>query len=72
MDAISPYIRKLQEGYFANCPYYGGNVFVCGGIGEINADMPQANHCANCLSSTANKRLDSALLLWPFGLLDYV
>lgn len=58
MDAISPYIQKLQEGYYANCPYYGGNVFVCGGIGEINADMPQANHCANCLSSTANKRLD--------------
>lgn len=58
MDAISPYIEKLQEGYYADCPYYGGEVFVCGGIGEINADMPQANHCANCLSSTANKRLD--------------
>ncbi|XP_049448355.1 uncharacterized protein LOC125898563 [Epinephelus fuscoguttatus] len=56
MDAISPYIEKLQEGYYADCPYYGGEVFVCGGIGEINADMPQANHCANCLSSTANKR----------------
>lgn len=33
-----------------------GPVFVVGGIGEINADMPQANACANCLGPTANKR----------------
>lgn len=56
MEAITPYIKKLQDGYFAHCPYYGGKVFVCGGLGEINADMPQANHCANSLSPTANKR----------------
>ncbi|CAC5401075.1 unnamed protein product [Mytilus coruscus] len=53
-ECVEPFIKKLQKGYMTTSAY--GPVFVVGGIGEINADMPQANACANCLGPTANKR----------------
>ena len=31
-------------------------MFVCGGIGETNADMPEANAMCNVIGPTGNKR----------------
>lgn len=46
---------SLQPGFLTSCPYYGGEVFVTGGLGALLADMPQANASASCKGPGANK-----------------
>lgn len=48
-------INELQPGYVEDCPYFGGKVFVTGGIGSLQADMPQANALSSCKGPGANK-----------------
>ena len=47
--------NELQPGYLEDCPYFGGKVFVIGGIGSLQADMPQANALIICKGPGANK-----------------
>lgn len=46
---------SLQPGFLASCPYFGGKVFVTGGLGALLADMPQANASASCKGPGAKK-----------------
>ena len=43
----------LQPGFLATCPYFGGEVFVTGGLGAL-LDY-QANASASCKGAGANK-----------------
>ena len=47
--------NQLQPGYLEDCPYFGGKVFVTGGLGSLQADMPQANALSSCKGPGANK-----------------
>ena len=38
-------------------------MFVCGGLGEIDADMPEANALSSVVGPTGNKRLDESMII---------